>query len=193
MGKQLTEPVDEDNQIAVREPTERLMGQRTVDSEKGKAVIEDIQVKLASSNWHNHAVIKIRYDDRSKEKIVLPIYETDYMNENLNALMKYSGSNNLYEIIGTQLPAIKNHKGEWKIYIPSSEIPRLEDLLFRTPLSRVSTDSIKPSVGVPALIGITSILVLLPLSNFVFGFFTGVIAFLFTTPIVSFEMPGKVL
>lgn len=194
MEEQLTEPTKDNNQISVREPTERLIDDRTATPEKGKAVIKDVQMKTANSNWYGYAVLKIRYSNEDEEKIVLPVYETDYVDVNLDLLLNYSSTDNLYGLIGTRLPAVKNNKGKWMIYIPSERIPKVESLLFETSLTRVSGDSIKLSIGVPALIGvIASTFVLLSSTSYIFSLFIGVIVFLVTTPMIRVKMPGEIL
>lgn len=192
MEEELTLPDEQKSSIAVREPTERLITDRDTEPTKSKAVVKDVYTESLESEWYDNAVFEVRFDDDTMNYIKLPIYEGQHTDERLQSLMNYSDASNLYDTIGTKLPAFRNQDGKWRVFVPNL-LPRTEKLLFKTPLTRVSDRTIKPSIGLPILIGAFTGLALLTTFSLVFSMFFGLLMFLLNVPVVNSDIPGYVL
>lgn len=192
MEEELTLPDEQESSLTVREPTDRLITNRNSEPTKGEAVVKDVYTESSESEWYDHAVFEIRFDDDSINYIKLPIYEDQHTDERLQSLMNYSDASNLYDTIGTKLPAFKNNNGKWRVFIPNL-LPRTEELLFKTPLTRVSDRKIKPSIGVPILIGCITSLALLTTFSLVVSMFLGLLIFLVNSPVINSDMLGYIL
>jgi hypothetical protein len=191
MDKQIQTEYDENAQIAVREPTDRLLQERHHNVKKGSATIDDVYVEEANTDWYEYAVIEISYNSDTKDTLTIPIYEGSHTDERLESILKYTDSTDLYDLMGEEVPAFRSENGEWRIYVPNRFGSGIQEILFKSPMTRVSGVSIKPNLGFSAFVSVCSLILLSAI--FIIPIVVSILIPIVVISLLSiqFELPGE--